>query len=189
MCGESPPSCVPACWMTWACCRRSNGSAVPSSRRTARFGSSARFRSTEVEVPEHLKLVIFRTLEELLANVAQHANASHVRVVLARDANELCLSVQDDGDGFDAALLGYGVHPRSRYRLAQHSRANGNDRWSLRARFDAEQGGTNRCLLGAAAAHAVSSERLAARQGQRSGLALGVVPAFLRCSSAATIFV
>ena len=65
---------------------------------------------TEVEVPEHLKLVIFRTIEELLANVAQHANASRVQVVLARKANELSLSVQDNGAGFDSTLFGYGVH-------------------------------------------------------------------------------
>ena len=62
----------------------------------------------EVEVPQHLKLVIFRTVEELLANVAQHSNAACVHVILGRDGDELHLSVQDDGDGFDAALLGYG---------------------------------------------------------------------------------
>lgn len=66
---------------------------------------------TEEEVPRHLKLVIFRTVEELLANVAQHSNASHVRVVLAREANELCLSVHDNGDGFDAELLNHGAYP------------------------------------------------------------------------------
>jgi two-component system NarL family sensor kinase len=69
-----------------------------------------RIAVTEVDVPEHLKLVIFRTAEELLANVAQHANASRVKVALMRDANELSLSVQDDGDGFDAKLLSHGVH-------------------------------------------------------------------------------
>lgn len=65
---------------------------------------------TEAEVPEHLKLVIFRIVEELLANVAQHANASHVRVMLKRDVNELCLAVHDDGDGFDATVLDCGMH-------------------------------------------------------------------------------
>lgn len=65
---------------------------------------------TEVDVPEQLKLVIFRITEELLSNVAQHANATKVRVALEREENELRLSVQDDGEGFDPALLGYGVH-------------------------------------------------------------------------------
>lgn len=66
---------------------------------------------TEAEVPQHLKLIIFRIIEELLANVAQHANASRVQVVLACEGSELRLLVQDDGDGFDAVLLGSGVHP------------------------------------------------------------------------------
>jgi two-component system NarL family sensor kinase len=60
---------------------------------------------SELEIPHHLKLIIFRIIEELLANVAQHANASHVRVVLTREASELSLAVQDDGNGFDASLL------------------------------------------------------------------------------------
>lgn len=57
----------------------------------------------EAEVPARLKLVIFRVVEEALANVAQHANSSEVQVVLMRAAEELLLSVQDNGDGFDAA--------------------------------------------------------------------------------------
>ena len=64
---------------------------------------------TEIEVPENLKLVIFRILEELLRNVARHANATHVRVRLVRDANELRLEVEDDGDGFDAAVHCHGA--------------------------------------------------------------------------------
>lgn len=68
-----------------------------------------RIAVTEVEVPENLKLVLFRIVEELLINVAQHANASYVRIELARDSNELHLRVQDDGNGFDAALLSHGV--------------------------------------------------------------------------------
>ena len=64
----------------------------------------------EIDVPENLKLVIFRTLEELLRNVAQHANATRVCISLVREANELFLSVEDDGDGFDTALLGEGAH-------------------------------------------------------------------------------
>lgn len=57
----------------------------------------------EAEVPARLKLVIFRVVEEALANVAQHANSSEVQVVLMRVAEELMLWVQDNGDGFNAA--------------------------------------------------------------------------------------
>ncbi len=58
---------------------------------------------TEADVPDQLKLDIFRIVQELLTNVAQHAHASHVRVALARDAGELKLYVEDDGVGFDPA--------------------------------------------------------------------------------------
>jgi two-component system NarL family sensor kinase len=64
----------------------------------------------ESDLPDHLKLVIFRIVEEALTNVAQHANASQVQVALMRVADELLLWVQDNGDGFDAALLGQCAH-------------------------------------------------------------------------------
>lgn len=57
---------------------------------------------SEADVPEYLKLVIFRFIEEALANVAAHSNASDVQVVLMRVADELRLWVEDNGDGFCA---------------------------------------------------------------------------------------
>jgi len=62
----------------------------------------------EVELPAHLRLVIFRLVEEALDNVAKHANATQVQVVLMRVENELLLWVQDNGDGFDATQYGAG---------------------------------------------------------------------------------
>jgi two-component system NarL family sensor kinase len=64
---------------------------------------------SEADVPEQLKLEIFRIVEEALTNVAQHAHASRVQVALMREADDLLLWVQDDGDGFDAALHGLGA--------------------------------------------------------------------------------
>jgi signal transduction histidine kinase len=66
---------------------------------------------SEMDVPEHLKLVIFRLVEEALANVAQHANASEAHVVLLGAANELLLWVQDNGEGFDGLPIGDGARP------------------------------------------------------------------------------
>jgi two-component system NarL family sensor kinase len=59
----------------------------------------------EAELPDELKLPIFRFIEEALANVAKHANATRVQVSLSRIEDGLRLSVQDDGDGFDPAWL------------------------------------------------------------------------------------
>ena len=40
-------------------------------------------------------------MQEALANVAKHARAASVRVELRDDAQEVTLSVEDDGQGFD----------------------------------------------------------------------------------------
>jgi two-component system CheB/CheR fusion protein len=53
--------------------------------------------------PEHdVETVLYRTAQEALNNVAKHSRATQVRVALAREANELVLSIQDNGHGFDA---------------------------------------------------------------------------------------
>ena len=104
----------------------------------------------ETDIPEQLKLAIFRFVEEGLANVAQHANASAAEVVLMRAGDELLLWVQDNGEGFDAATprdgspmkLGIGLAcirervegTRGRFSL-QSSMGNGTRvgaAWSLR---------------------------------------------------------
>ncbi len=49
--------------------------------------------------------MIFRASRELLANVSKHARASHVRVALHREGDEVTLEVADDGAGFDPEVL------------------------------------------------------------------------------------
>jgi len=69
----------------------------------------------EREIPEDLKLEVFRIVQEALSNVAQHAHASRVNVSLVRLGEELRLAIDDDGVGFDPARvaeqgLGLGLH-------------------------------------------------------------------------------
>lgn len=45
-------------------------------------------------------IVIFRIIQESLINVARHAGAKMVKVTLTEDTQTLCLSVVDDGKGF-----------------------------------------------------------------------------------------
>jgi signal transduction histidine kinase len=47
-------------------------------------------------------ICFYRVLQEALTNVAKHAQANHVWVVLHCNANTLSLAVEDDGLGFDA---------------------------------------------------------------------------------------
>jgi signal transduction histidine kinase len=47
---------------------------------------------------------VYRIAQEALTNIAEHAQAQHVQVVLKRDRDHLRLIVRDDGCGFDAKL-------------------------------------------------------------------------------------
>jgi PAS domain S-box-containing protein len=55
----------------------------------------------EKAIPDRVKTVIFRILQEALHNVAKHAKAGLVRVALTRVDNHIDLCVQDNGQGFD----------------------------------------------------------------------------------------
>ena len=48
-------------------------------------------------------LSIYRIIQEGLNNIAKHACANRSKVVLQRTDGRICLSIQDDGIGFDAA--------------------------------------------------------------------------------------
>lgn len=51
--------------------------------------------------PREQQLQILFIVQEALSNVRKHANASHVRVRVA-DRGDFMLSIEDDGDGFEA---------------------------------------------------------------------------------------
>jgi PAS domain S-box-containing protein len=66
-----------------------------------RFALETHLSLNEEDVPEPLKIVIFRVLQEAMNNVAKHSHAAQVRVGLSREADALVLEVADDGVGFD----------------------------------------------------------------------------------------
>jgi PAS domain S-box-containing protein len=55
----------------------------------------------EREIPDSLKLVIFRILQEALNNVAKHSKASLVRLSLNKASEGIELTVSDNGQGFN----------------------------------------------------------------------------------------
>jgi signal transduction histidine kinase len=55
----------------------------------------------EEEVPEALKIVIFRILQEAMNNVSKHSKANLVRVALRRTDGQIDMVVEDNGQGFD----------------------------------------------------------------------------------------
>ena len=55
----------------------------------------------EANVPDGLKLEIFRIVQEALSNVSEHANARQAQVMLYAARGELCVLIEDNGNGFD----------------------------------------------------------------------------------------
>ena len=55
----------------------------------------------ENEVPDDLKTVIFRVMQEAMNNVAKHSNADRVTIRLGKKADSIELLIRDNGRGFD----------------------------------------------------------------------------------------
>ena len=55
----------------------------------------------ENEVPEPLKMVIFRVLQEAMNNIAKHSDADFVRLCFKKTDGAIALTVEDSGRGFD----------------------------------------------------------------------------------------
>lgn len=62
---------------------------------------NTRIEAVEAEIPDALRIVIYRVLQEALSNVVKHAHAEQVCIHLGSSGQELLLSVEDDGCGFD----------------------------------------------------------------------------------------
>jgi len=70
---------------------------------SAQAGILAEFQSKGVPlpVPEDVSLCLYRVAQESLRNIAKHARATNVRVILFVDKGGLTLRIEDTGDGFD----------------------------------------------------------------------------------------
>ena len=55
----------------------------------------------ETEVPQSLKMVIYRIMQEALNNISKHSQGDLVHLALRKTDGELELSIQDNGRGFD----------------------------------------------------------------------------------------
>jgi signal transduction histidine kinase len=73
-----------------------------------------------VPLPPAVEVVLFRTAQEGLANIAKHAAASRAGLTLSYTHEVVVLDVLDDGSGFDA-------------RPAADGRAAGGDSYGLTA--------------------------------------------------------
>ncbi len=65
-------------------------------------------QGTPNDLSNDARVVLYRAARELLFNVVKHAEATHVTVTCGGDAEEVFVSVADDGVGFDADEAGRG---------------------------------------------------------------------------------
>jgi signal transduction histidine kinase len=52
------------------------------------------------DLPENIRIALFRVYQEALLNVLKHANARHVIIRFCIESEQVNLEIQDDGEGF-----------------------------------------------------------------------------------------
>ncbi len=70
----------------------------------ARLGPGITVESDLAELPDldpRVRAALYRVARELIANIAKHAAATHVRVRLSQEEGTVMLTVADNGQGFD----------------------------------------------------------------------------------------
>ncbi len=68
------------------------------------------FDALDEALPERINIAVYRVAQEALTNVTKHAQASRVRLTLARDAaGDVSLAIVDDGRGMDPASATRGL--------------------------------------------------------------------------------
>ncbi|GGB02448.1 MEDS domain-containing protein [Puia dinghuensis] len=60
---------------------------------------------SEENLPEHVKIHLFRIVQESLTNVARHSKATDVRVDMQYSEKQLILTITDNGHGFDKGVI------------------------------------------------------------------------------------
>ena len=59
---------------------------------------------------DHVKILLYRSVRELLINIAKHARAKIVKVAVSRAKNDIRVTVEDNGRGFDASAFNTASH-------------------------------------------------------------------------------
>jgi len=76
----------------------------------------------EEEVPENLKIVIFRILQEAMNNIAKYSQGNWVGLTLEKTNYRIILKIRDNGVGFDPENCPRGLGLSSIKERAQLSR-------------------------------------------------------------------
>jgi signal transduction histidine kinase len=58
-------------------------------------------RGNEPVLPEEVRMVLYRIVQESITNVIRHAKADYASVAVTFGESEVCIHVEDNGCGFD----------------------------------------------------------------------------------------
>jgi signal transduction histidine kinase len=77
-----------------------------------RLGIDSQFRAImfEEKLPLQIETAFYRIVQEALNNIAKHAEANHVEISLEQRDSTICVSIVDNGRGFDLDRV---LHPES----------------------------------------------------------------------------
>jgi PAS domain S-box-containing protein len=116
-----------------------------------------RFEVGEEQIPEALKIVLYRVMQEALSNAAKHSGAEEVQVTLGLRVGGLEMTISDDGSGFDLervmgagdTLSGFGINSmRQRVEICNGSfeiRSRPGQGTRIRVRLPMEAGEGENC--------------------------------------------
>ena len=77
----------------------------------AGFSTERQIEAAEEEIPQDIKIVIYRVMQEALKNAAQHSGAGRVRLSLKKEKERIVFAVNDDGKGFNLEQILLGTQP------------------------------------------------------------------------------
>jgi signal transduction histidine kinase len=94
---------------------------------------------------DHVKVLLYRSVRELLINIAKHAKAEFVKVDISRVEDEILVTVEDDGRGLDISQINQlAVKPKGLGLFSVRERLN-----HIGGRFEieSEQGKGTKAIL------------------------------------------
>jgi len=66
---------------------------------------------------DDIRILLFRDVRELLVNIVKHAGAHKVKVSIKKPGKQICITVEDDGAGFDPAEVASMAAKRGEFGL------------------------------------------------------------------------
>jgi PAS domain S-box-containing protein len=82
-------------------------------------GPNCKFVSAggKINLDDDTKVVLFKAVRELLVNTFKYAGAKNIKVGFLQHGNEVEITVEDDGAGFDTSKLGLPSEKKGRFGL------------------------------------------------------------------------